>query len=124
MIATIRKDFAFSAAHHLRGLDPDHQCARPHGHNYQLRVELTGHVTEPGFVLDYGDLGQFGKWVDATLDHRDLNSVVTFNPTSEYLSRWLLGVVRDNLPDHAHLMTIAVELSETPKTWCRYEEKW
>jgi len=45
---TISKDFEFSAAHHLEGLDPEHPCSRVHGHNYVVRLELTGPVSGPG----------------------------------------------------------------------------
>lgn len=38
----IRKEFHFSASHQLTHLPPDHQCARLHGHNYIVVVEL-GH---------------------------------------------------------------------------------
>ena len=36
----IRKEFHFSASHRLEHLPPDHQCARLHGHNYVVVVEL------------------------------------------------------------------------------------
>lgn len=124
MIATITKDFTFAAAHHLRGLAEDHKCGRQHGHGYVVRVELTGTVSEVGFVTDYADLSKFGAWLDNTLDHQDLNTIVTFNPTSEHLARWLCGVVREKIPDNNNLTAVAVSISETPKTWCRYEEKW
>lgn len=36
----ITKEFHFSASHQLTGLPEDHQCARLHGHNYIVEVEL------------------------------------------------------------------------------------
>jgi len=60
MIATITKDFAFSASHRLDGLPEGHQCARYHGHNYLVRVEIEGTVDKVGFVVDYGALKPFG----------------------------------------------------------------
>ena len=39
-IFTVRKSLSFSAAHALR--DYDGPCARTHGHNYRVEVELTG----------------------------------------------------------------------------------
>ena len=36
----ITKEFHFSASHQLAHLPHDHQCARMHGHNYIVEVEL------------------------------------------------------------------------------------
>ena len=36
----ISKEFHFSASHQLTDLPADHQCARLHGHNYIVVVEL------------------------------------------------------------------------------------
>ena len=36
----ITKEFHFSASHQLSHLPDDHQCARLHGHNYIVVVEL------------------------------------------------------------------------------------
>ena len=115
----ITKDFAFSAAHHLEGLHPGHQCGRDHGHNYLVRVELDSPLLDThGFVYDYGDLTPFGRWLDATLDHRDLNRVwpEVGNPTAENLARNLAAQVYKTcgVPD---TVTVSVGVSETPKTW-------
>jgi 6-pyruvoyltetrahydropterin/6-carboxytetrahydropterin synthase len=116
---SITKDFAFSAAHHLEGLHPRHQCGRDHGHNYQVRVQLIAPLLDAhGFVFDYGDLAPFGRWLDATLDHRDLNQVwpEIGNPTAENLARELaaMAVKLCRIPSEIH---VSVGVSETPKTW-------
>ena len=114
MIATISKDFTFSAAHHLDGLPLDHQCSRAHGHNYIVRVELTGPVDDVGMVLDYGDLGFVGAYLDGTFDHRDLNAALPdLNPTAEHLAAHLCEQLAPSL---GHL-ELRVGVSETPKTW-------
>jgi 6-pyruvoyltetrahydropterin/6-carboxytetrahydropterin synthase len=116
---SITKDFAFSAAHHLEGLHPGHQCGRDHGHNYSVRVQLISPLLDDhGFVVDYGDLTPFSRWLDATLDHRDLNKVwpELGNPTAENLARELGQKVRAlcQVPD---TIAVSVGVSETPKTW-------
>jgi 6-pyruvoyltetrahydropterin/6-carboxytetrahydropterin synthase len=122
-VYSITKDFAFSASHHLDGLPARHQCARLHGHNYQIRVQLIAALLDDvGFVLDYGELGDFKEWIDKTVDHRDLNDVLRGtipNPTAEHLSRYLTEVVRRvcQIPD---TISVAVGVSETPKTWAWY----
>lgn len=116
---TIEKDFAFSASHCLTGLREGHPCARMHGHNYVVRVRLANsYLNAQGFVLDYGDLAPFGRWVDEHLDHRHLNDALPAlpNPTAEHLAAALAAQVRGLLmvPVGA---AIAVGVSETPKTW-------
>lgn len=115
----ICKSFDFSAAHRLQGLHPGHQCMRPHGHNYQIQVQLDAPLLDAhGFVLDYGDLAPFKRWLDATLDHQDLNQVwpELGNPTAENLARQLASVVvkQCGIPE---TIRVSVGVSETPKTW-------
>lgn len=43
--------FKFSAAHFL--IFPDGTAERLHGHNYRVRVEIEGDLTEHGLVLDF-----------------------------------------------------------------------
>lgn len=76
---TITKEFHFSASHVLDRLPAWHQCARMHGHNYIVVLELSAPrdaLTEAGFVRDYGELDAFKKWMDDTLDHRHLNEAM------------------------------------------------
>jgi len=128
MIAVITKEFAFSASHQLDRLPEAHKCARMHGHNYVIRVEIEGSVDYTGFVLDYGELAEFGQYLDDTLDHRHLNDVFPENPTAELLARHLAGVLRKVIRNvygsPSHPLSIAVHVSETPKTWAIYREKW
>lgn len=117
MTYTISKEFHFSASHQLDGLPDDHQCARLHGHNYVVVLRLASHQLNPvGFVLDYGDLAPFKKYVDDALDHRHLNDLLPFNPTAENLARWLFDVAASwGWP------VDGVGVSETPKTWAWFE---
>lgn len=125
MIATISKEFHFSASHQLLGLEPEHPCSRLHGHNYIVKVELEGPVDQVGFVVDYNVLRGFGHWLDTQLDHRHLNDVFTDNPTAEHLARELIGQLRKVLaPLHLRLLNVGIAVSETPKTWATVTEKW
>lgn len=118
MIATISKEFAFSAAHRLTGLDADHPCARLHGHNYTVRVSIAGMTDDVGMVLDYGRLKPFGDIIDQQLDHRSLNDVMRANPTAENLAAYLLDVLTGVVHfDTSRIRRVEVAVSETPKTW-------
>lgn len=114
---TISKDFEFAAAHVLRGLPADHPCARVHGHNYVVRLSLSGPLDATGFVFDYRRLGAFKAWLDTTVDHRVLNDVMEGNPTAERLAEHFERVASEllDLPDGVLVRSVGV--SETPKTW-------
>jgi 6-pyruvoyltetrahydropterin/6-carboxytetrahydropterin synthase len=114
---TISKEFHFSASHQLEGLPDDHPCRRLHGHNYILTIVLAADdLDHVGFVQDYNDLKPIKDYVDDQLDHRHLNDVFRFNTTVELMSKHLYDLFKPTFPK-----MIAIELSETPKTKCRYE---
>ena len=114
---TISKEFYFSASHQLLGLINDHPCGRIHGHNYTLKVFLKGELNKEGFVQDYNDLKPISDWVDQVLDHRHLNEVFPFQTSVENMSKYIFDLFKPQFP-----LLFAVEMSETPKTNCRYEE--
>ncbi|CAL9560084.1 6-carboxy-5,6,7,8-tetrahydropterin synthase [Streptomyces sp. enrichment culture] len=116
----ISKEFHFSASHVLDRLPSWHQCARMHGHNYVVVLELSARaedLTEAGFVRDYRDLDPFKKWLDETLDHRHLNEAMgaSVSPSAENLAKWIFDSWAERVPELA-----AVRVSETPRTWAVY----
>ncbi|WOI57720.1 6-pyruvoyl tetrahydropterin synthase family protein [Palleronia sp. LCG004] len=112
----IRKEFHFSASHRLSHLPDDHPCARLHGHNYVVVVELSAEAPGPdGFVRDYRELAAFKDHIDETLDHRHLDDVLDVPSTAENLARHLFDWCAARWPE-----TSAVAVSETPKTWAEY----
>lgn len=113
----ISKEFHFSASHQLQGLSEGHPCGRFHGHNYILRVFLKGKLNENGFVQDYGELKPIAEWIDKTLDHKHLNDVFSFQTSVENMSKHIYTLFKPQFP-----LLHAIEISETPKTNCRYEE--
>jgi 6-pyruvoyltetrahydropterin/6-carboxytetrahydropterin synthase len=135
----ISKEHSFSASHVLAGLPEGHPCGRLHGHNYNLRITVSAdELDATGFVVDYHDLAHFTGWVDERLDHRHLNDVEVLhrihadltgsvedwhrmNPTAENLSMVLSRVLRNSLSAEARGLTVAVAVSETPKTWATWQ---
>lgn len=116
---TISKEFHFSYAHVLEGLPEGHPCGNMHGHNGILVVVLEGtELNEAGFVMDYRDMSPLKEFVDNAIDHKLLNDVFTFQPSSENMAKWFYGLCKEfGWP------VKRVSWSETPKTWCHYEEK-
>lgn len=113
----ITKEFHFSASHQLSKLPDSHPCARLHGHNYIVKVELQcEELDENGFVIDYHDLAPLKAYIDDELDHRHLNEVFGHEGmTAEFLSKALY----DWCKMRWHQVS-AVMVSETPKTWAEY----
>lgn len=117
----IGKKFSFEAAHHLPGLPAGHKCSRLHGHSYTAEVIVAAEqLTGPGFVADFADLGPLRGYLAGELDHRDLNEVLDFEPTSENLARHLYGWCRDNIPLPGTARIEAVRVSETASAWAEY----
>ena len=116
MMYRIKKEYHFSASHKLDNLPNDHQCAHLHGHNYVVVVELAAQqLNEYGFVRDYQDLEPLKAYIDDMFDHQHLNAVLDEPPTAEILARHFFNWCRERWPE-----TVAVKVSETPKTWAEF----
>lgn len=113
----ITKEFHFSASHQLVGLAEDHPCARLHGHNYIVEVELQSNkLNAHGFVRDYLELAMLKSYIDDELDHRHLNEVLSDDlVTAERLAKHLFDWCISRWDEVS-----AVRVSETPKTWAEY----
>ncbi|MFC0201073.1 6-pyruvoyl trahydropterin synthase family protein [Paracoccus rhizosphaerae] len=112
----ISKEFHFSASHRLDHLAPDHQCARLHGHNYVVVVELAApDLNADGFLRDYHELAPLKAYIDESFDHRHLNDVLDGPTTAENLARHFFLWCRSRWPEVS-----AVKVSETPKTWAEF----
>lgn len=113
----ITKEYHFSASHQLHGLAEDHPCARLHGHNYIVAVELQAEeLSAQGFVRDYRELDALKKYIDEEIDHRHLNDVLGEGcVTAEQIARHFYDWCKSRWPEVS-----AVRVSETPKTWAEY----
>ena len=82
----ITKDLEISAAHQLK-LNYESKCQNLHGHNWKVKVWLRSEkLDENGMVMDFTHIKK--KVVD-TLDHKNLNEIVDFNPTAENLAAYI-----------------------------------
>ncbi|MFB6126322.1 MAG: 6-pyruvoyl tetrahydropterin synthase family protein [Halolamina sp.] len=113
-----------STGHRLR--HHDGKCARPHGHNYEISVAVTGVVGDDGWVVDKGEVTD----VVETWDHRflleagdplveafeaagDADAVVVLDapPTAEVMGQVLEERLRQRLPEA--VSEVAVSVAET-----------
>jgi 6-pyruvoyltetrahydropterin/6-carboxytetrahydropterin synthase len=120
----IGRSFTFDAAHHLPGLPEGHKCARAHGHTYTVTVTLErDDLVPPGFVTDFAELAPLEAYIAERLDHRDLNEVLDFPPTSEllarHLSEWFVEHVEHVEPGVAGSL-VSVRVAEAPASWAEY----
>jgi 6-pyruvoyltetrahydropterin/6-carboxytetrahydropterin synthase len=79
----------FPAAHQIHGYNGD--CARPHGHNWVVEVEVeSSALDEIGMGVDFRLMKKAAKETIAAWDHQDLNRLPDFegmNPTAENVAR-------------------------------------
>ena len=116
---TITKDFHFSAGHIIEGLPEGHKCGRDHGHDYIVRLFLQSeHLDKIGFVVDFGELNEFKKWIDDVYDHRNLNEVMGGMPTTaEWIAREFYVWTKSRW-----LQIVKVGVREGQAAWAFYEE--
>jgi 6-pyruvoyltetrahydropterin/6-carboxytetrahydropterin synthase len=113
----------FSAAHHLVGYDG--QCARFHGHNWEVEIFVRGaQLNGLGMLEDFRQIKNVVREVMGALDHGDLNTVPAFmqaNPTSENVARYLYDELGTKL-NCARYRIHRVKVCETPSTSASYGE--
>lgn len=113
-----------STGHRIR--HHDGKCARPHGHNYQVTAEITGTLTDEGWVVDKGTVTDIiERWdhrflveagdplVDAFEESGDGDALVVLDhpPTAEVMSLVLEERLLEALPPT--VTDVAVTVRET-----------
>jgi 6-pyruvoyltetrahydropterin/6-carboxytetrahydropterin synthase len=120
-----------SSGHRI--LHHDGKCSRPHGHNYEISVEVTGELTEEGWVVDKGDVtGVIDEWdhrflleegdplVEAFEASGDGEAVVVLDhpPTAEVMAVVLEQRMLEAFPDT--VSSVSVEVAETGELCAGY----
>ena len=117
---------SFAAGHYLR--DYKGKCENPHGHNYKVRVTLTGPTLDKaGLLLDFKDLKGVMKHVIDRLDHQMLNEIEPFialNPSAENLAKYFYDQTNGRLKSltSGRVAVKDVTIWETDTTTARYSE--
>jgi len=116
-----------------RILHHDGKCSRPHGHNYEITVEVTGRLSEEGWVVDKGDVTDvIDKWdhmflvqtgdplIEAFETSGDGDSLVVLNhpPTAEVMSVILEERMLEAFPDT--VSDVSVTVRETGELCATY----
>jgi len=111
----------------------DGKCSRPHGHNYEIVVEVTGSLSEEGWVVDKGDITSIiSNWdhrfllergdplIEAFEESGDSDAVVVLEhpPTAEVMSVILEERMLEAFPEN--VSDVSVEVSETGELCATY----
>jgi 6-pyruvoyltetrahydropterin/6-carboxytetrahydropterin synthase len=119
---TLSVDKAISTAHQLR--DYDGPCARVHGHNWKVRLEVQSkEVDEKGIAIDFTEMDKKLWEVIGPFDHQLINSVPPFdklNPTAENLVKFIFNQLKDKFA--GHITVKKVSIWETEEYMVSFEE--
>jgi 6-pyruvoyltetrahydropterin/6-carboxytetrahydropterin synthase len=113
----------FASAHTLR--DYPGACARMHGHNWKVEVEVAASdLDEMGMGVDFRVIKQAARDIAERLDHRYLNDLEPFtrvNPTAENIAAYFHQELSAQL-NNERIRVHAVTLWETERACVRYVE--
>lgn len=113
----------FASAHTLR--DYPGACARMHGHNWKVEVEVVAaQLDKVGMGVDFKVIKQATRDIAGRLDHRYLNDLEPFsriNPTAENIAAYFHKELSAQL-NSPGIRVHAVTLWETERACVRYVE--
>ena len=114
----------FASAHSLRNYPGD--CARLHGHNWQVEVSVCSEVLDDnGIAIDFREIKKQTKLVIKRLDHQYLNEIKPFdvlNPTAENIAKYFFEEV-GLLINSDNVKVKDVLIWETPRSSVTYSEQ-
>ncbi len=118
---SVRVEDSFAAAHYLKNYHG--KCERLHGHNYRVRVTVSGKkLNGGGMLIDFGILKDALKEVLTRYDHRNLNELDEFkegDPSAEKIAYTIYQNLNKLIVTEGIEIT-SVEVFETEKNLAIY----
>jgi len=100
---TIRTEDSFAAAHYIK--EYHGKCENLHGHNYKVRIYVSGEkLGKGGMLIDFDILKKILKNVLEELDHKNLNEIPYFaenEPSAEVIAEFIFNKVESKLNSYA-----------------------
>ncbi len=88
----VEKRLVISAAHNLH-LSYESRCENLHGHNFVIHVYCKSkELNQDGMVTDFTHIK---KIVKEHFDHKYVNEVLSVNPSSENIAKWICDNVEN-----------------------------
>ncbi len=85
----------FSAAHYLKNYHG--KCEQLHGHNYQIVVHISKkQLPKSGMLYDFHEIKDYLSLIIP--DHKCLNDIFKFNPTTENLAKYFYYKLKKKYP--------------------------
>jgi 6-pyruvoyltetrahydropterin/6-carboxytetrahydropterin synthase len=117
----ISKKMEISAMHQL-SLDYESKCENPHGHNWIVTVEISGHkLNNNGMLIDFTAIKEL---IHSKMDHKNLNKIFKFNPTAENIAKWIAVRIDEFLSDeqgYTFAYCSKVRVEETQGNYAEWE---
>lgn len=102
----------FAAAHQLTNYKG--ACENLHGHTWKIQLSVEGEtLDESDMLVDFHQLKDYLRAIHDEFDHKFINDIVPFSPTSERLSKYIYEKIAGMIPSHVRLVNVTVWESET-----------
>lgn len=110
----LKLEHTFSSAHQLTNAY-DNKCNDSiHGHNWKVKVSIQVDKLINNMVIDFTKV----KEIIDKLDHKNLNDILSFEPTAENIAEYLYNQIKDKVKQEEKFITI--ELFEGEKASITY----
>ncbi len=120
---TIRTEDSFAAAHYIK--DYHGKCENLHGHNYKVRIYVSGKkLSKGGMLIDFGILKKILKNILDEVDHKNLNEITYFSerePSAEIIAEFIFNKADNELKKCSETSFLSrVDVFETDKNLAIY----
>ena len=107
---------SFAAAHQLTNAYDEKCNASKHGHNWKVKVAIEAQRLHKNMVIDFTKV----KEVINFLDHKDLNTILDFEPTAENLSKYIYDKLAEEMNKLDGFYDMEVAIWEAEKASITY----